>query len=146
MQELVKKPIVKQFIKFGVIGFMGAIIDFGILNLLAVLFHFNVYFSAAISFALAATNNFYWNKKWTFRGQAIGKKIHIQYMQYLLIAIVGFFLNLLILRMFLPYFGNLFNLDINNALVLNLSKIIATLVVMMWNFIGSKKLVFSEKK
>lgn len=137
---------VGQIVKFGLIGLSGALVDFGILNLLVLGLKFNVYLSAAFSFVAAATNNFYWNKRWTFKGEATDKKTHLQFIQYMIITTIGFFINLLILRIFLPYFGRLFELNINTPLVLNTSKIIATLVVMTWNFLGSKKWVFKSDK
>ena len=146
MLSIIQRRGVRQFIKFGIIGISGTIIDFGVLNILAILLKQNIYFSASTSFIFAASNNFYWNKKWTFRNIETNKKIHTQFVQYLIVVTIGFFINLLILHIFLPYFGNLFNLDTNNVLVLNSSKIIATMVVMIWNFVGSKKLVFSEAK
>ena len=146
MNKIFERRGIRQFVKFGIIGTSGAVVDFGMLNLLAVGLHQNVYLSAAISFILAATNNFIWNKKWTFRGLASEKKLHLQYAQYVFVAGIGFFLNLLILRIFLPYFGDVFHLDMNRALVINSSKIVATLMVMLWNFFGSKKLVFNEHR
>jgi dolichol-phosphate mannosyltransferase len=145
IQLSIRKKIYRQLVKFAIIGISGTIIDFGVLNILAVLLKFNVYLSAGASFVLAATNNFYWNRKWTFKDQKNNKKIQVQYFQYIIIMTIGFLLNLIILRTFLPYFGNLFNLNTNSALVINLSKVIATIVVTLWNFIGSKKLVFAEQ-
>lgn len=137
-----KRKGVGQIVKFGIIGTSGTLIDFGLLNLFAIVFKVNVYISAAISFIVAATNNFYWNKKWTFRGEAKSKKLHTQYVQYLVIALIGFMLNILILRLCLPFFSKTLGKDIASPLVLNLSKIIATFVVTTWNFLGSKKWVF----
>lgn len=141
-----KRKRVSQIVKFGIIGASGTLVDFGILNILVIGLKFNVYLSAAFSFVAAATNNFHWNKRWTFKGEATDKKLHLQFIQYMIITTVGFFINLLILRIFLPYFGKSFNLDINAPLVLNSSKIIATLVVMTWNFLGSKKWVFKSNE
>lgn len=146
MNKFINQRNTYQFVKFGIIGLTGAIIDFGILNILAVILKYNVYLSASISFTFAASNNFYWNKKWTFKGQATDKKIKIQYIEYLTVAVIGFFINLLILRIFIPYFVNVFNLDSSRALVINSAKIIATLLVFLWNFSGSKLLVFREAK
>lgn len=142
----IRRKGVGQFVKFGIVGFSGAVVDFGILNILAILLKMNVYLSASISFIAAASNNFYWNKKWSFRDEAQNKKMHIQYFQYIIVVTGGFFINLLILRIFLPYFGDLFNVNTDSALVINLSKVVATIVVMVWNFVGSKKFVFNEAK
>jgi len=133
---------VGQIVKFGIIGATGTAIDFGILNILAVVFKVNVYLSASISFIVAATNNFYWNKRWTFRGAANNKKMHLQFVQYLIVAGIGFSLNLVILRICVPAFSSAFKLENSAPLVVNLSKVVSTLLVMTWNFLGSKKWVF----
>jgi len=132
-----------QFVKFAAVGATGTIVDFGFLNLFVLYFGLNVYFSATASFMLAATNNFFLNKAWTFKKEAENKKLHNLYIKYIIIAAMGLFINLIILRICLPLFGGLFRLDINNPLVLNISKAAATLVVVLWNFFGSKFWVFA---
>ena len=56
----------KRFIKFVVVGAMGAIVDFGTLNLLTHVFDVPVTVAGVISFALAVTQNFLWNRYWTY--------------------------------------------------------------------------------
>ena len=51
-------PNMRRFIKFGIIGFLGTVIDFSFLNLFVQVFHFNVYVSATFSFIIAVVNNF----------------------------------------------------------------------------------------
>ena len=45
---------------------MGAIVDFGVLNLLAHVFDVPVTIAGVISFSLAVTSNFIWNRYWTY--------------------------------------------------------------------------------
>ena len=56
----------KRFFKFMFVGAMGAIVDFGALNLLTHVFDVPVTIAGVISFALAVTQNFLWNRYWTY--------------------------------------------------------------------------------
>jgi len=124
--------IVKQFIKFGIVGASSTIVDFAILNLLVLIFHLNVYLSATISFILAITNGFIWNRLWTFKSE--GSKT-LEYGKFMFVNIIGLGINLAIMFVLIQYFN----------LWYNFAKAAATAIVMFWNFYGSKKWVFKEK-
>ena len=120
---LIKSLILKykEFIKFGIVGASGTIIDFGLLNLL-VFFQINVYLAATISFLAAASNNFYFNKTWTFRFK--GKKaLRQQYLQFLLVSVIGLLINVSIMYVLIEYFNFWYNY----------AKFAAILVVLWWN-------------
>src|SRR3989338_5399214 len=63
-------PVMIQFVKFGIAGGLNSMIDLGTLNFL-------IYFSGiaggvwysvfkSISFVVAVTNSYFWNKYWVF--------------------------------------------------------------------------------
>jgi len=56
----------KRFAKFLVVGTTGFIVDFGVFNLLLKTLNFPPVLAQAISFTLAAINNFLWNRYWTY--------------------------------------------------------------------------------
>jgi len=122
----------KQFIKFAIVGTSSTIVDFAVLNLLVLVFHFNVYLSATISFILAVTNGFIWNRFWTFRSE--GKKT-LEYGKFMFVNTIGLGMNLAIMFVLIHY------LD----LWYNFAKAIAIVIVMFWNFYGSKKWVFKDR-
>ena len=123
----------KQFIKFGVVGASSAVVDFGILNLLVLIFSVNVYLASTISFILAVTNGYIWNRLWTFQSQ--GRKT-IQYGMFLAVNLVGLGLNLLIMYGLIHYLG----------LWYNYAKAIAIFLVLFWNYSGSKYWVFKKSR
>jgi putative flippase GtrA len=60
-----KKEFIR-FVKFGAVGVIGSVIDFGVLNLLTIVFHVSFLVSSIISFTLAVMNNFILNRFWTY--------------------------------------------------------------------------------
>lgn len=129
------RPWLPQFIKFSVVGVSGTIIDYGVLNLLVLVFHLNVYFSSAVSFSLAVVNNFFWNKYWTFRVSNLTGRPYYQFFQFLSVSVVGLGLNLLIMYLLIHFFN----------LWYNWAKAFAIIVVLFWNFIANKFWTFKVK-
>jgi len=57
---------ITRFLKFSVVGTLGAVIDFGGLNLLILTFGFSKILANTCSFTVAVISNFIWNRLWTF--------------------------------------------------------------------------------
>lgn len=131
-----KRKGVTQVAKFGVVGLSGTIIDLGIYNLLSILLGVNIYFARTISFILAATNNYFLNRKWTFRSTE--KKVVRQYGQFFLVSAIGLCLNLLIMRL-LQTFASRFSSEILRK---NIPVIIAIIIVFIWNYMANKMWTF----
>lgn len=55
-----------RFIRFGLVGTLGAIIDFGVMNLLTHLTEMSLVMAGTISFFCAVASNFTWNRLWTY--------------------------------------------------------------------------------
>jgi putative flippase GtrA len=140
--------LVKQFTKFVIIGFMNTIIDFGVLNLLMWLT--GVYKGSwiillnAISFSIAVTNSYFWNKYWTFRAKETGQPAMVakEFSQFVMITLIGLGINTSIVygvtTLIPPLFG------IGPELWANLAKAAATAISLIWNFIGYKFIVFKR--
>jgi len=138
MKNLIQRRGVRQLIKFGLVGATGMVVDLGIYNLLAVLFGYNIYVARLISFTLAATNNYIFNRKWTFRSQ--NKKIALEFGQFFFIATIGLLINLGVMRLLQP-----FALRFTNELVQkNVPVIFAIIIVFAWNFTANKLWVFKK--
>ncbi len=127
---------IKRMIRYCVVGTTGTIIDLVFLFVLVEYLGFGVIWGATISFILAATNNFIWNKLWTFGNKS--KAYHHQYLKFLIISLVGLGITLLLM-----YF-----LHIVAGLWYILAKIITSLLVLYWNYWGNKRWTFKifEKK
>ena len=121
-----------QLAKFGLVGATGYAINLAVFTLLWR--HFGVHYllAATISFLVAVTNNYTWNRLWTFRGQ----RGHVAYqgLRFLVVAVLALGANLVVLRVLVE---------------LGLDKIpaqaIAIVVVTPLNFVGNKLWSFRQR-
>lgn len=111
-----------KFLKFGVVGFSGIFVDFGITWLLKEQFRLNKYVANTAGFLCAVASNYFLNRIWTFHSQ--DPAVATQFSKFLLVALVGLALNNAIIYVLTERFR--FNFYA--------SKLVATAVVMLWNF------------
>ncbi len=129
--ERIIKPF-KQFFKFCVVGTIGAIIDIGGLWLLVELGGWYYLLAAGFSFTAAVINNYFLNKYWTFND--LSSKNFKQFFSFVLVSVGGLVINLGVMYFFVEQikFDYL------------LSKAIASLVVLSWNFLMNKYIIFKK--
>ena len=120
-----------KIIKFGVVGGLGLVIDFGLTYLAKEKLNINKYVANAIGFTAAATTNFFLNKRWTFHDTS--PEVLNQYTLFFGIALVGLGLNQLILFVLHRYFKTNFYG----------AKLVATGLVVFWNFAMNYLITFS---
>ncbi len=129
-----KKRGVKQFIKFGLIGGVGTVINLLILYTFTEYLGFYYMFSAIIAFMVGATINFIMNKKWTFL-ERVREDFLIKYSKYFFVSIVALLGNLLILYILTEFVG----------IYYILSQFLAASASLIVNFFVSKKWIFKTK-
>jgi len=114
--------MIAQFIKFCFVGASGAIIDFGLTYLLKEKAHWNKYIANSTGFITAATSNYILNRIWAFENHnpAIGR----QYVMFMIISAGGLLLNN----------GTIYLLTKKINMPFYVSKVLATGMVMLWNF------------
>jgi len=130
-----KYPSTKQFTKFVIVGLVNTAIDFFIYFSLTRgtdFFEQHLLSANIIAFSIAATNSFFWNKKWTFRDQ--GKNYHIQYSKFLIVSIGGLILSQGIFVLGVHY------LKISDII----TKLAAVAIVTFWNFALNKWWTFKK--
>jgi len=122
---------IHKFIKFGVVGISGIIVDFGITYLFKEKLKVQKYVSNSIGFIIATTSNYLLNEAWTFNTHE-GAELY-QFGKFFGIAIIG-----LILSNLLVYF-------FSEKLKFNfyLSKFFAIAVVSLWNFFANYLYTFA---
>ena len=86
--SLKTKREAERFLKFSVVGVVGAVVDFGTFNLLANVIGFWSIPSSAISFTAAVTSNFIWNYYWTYPDSR-SKSIRKQAIQFVIVNLIG---------------------------------------------------------
>jgi putative flippase GtrA len=142
---------ITRFLKFAVVGTLGAAIDFGTLNLLILAFGFSKALANTCSFTVAVFSNFVWNRLWTFP-ESRDRPIAPQLVQFFLVNIGGLLLNQAIFLsldawllgeaglLAVPMAALALNIGLAHyKLAYNLSKAIATIIVLFWNF-GANRL------
>jgi putative flippase GtrA len=140
-----RRPALFQFGKFITIGLSNSAIDFGILNLLIFLTnvergHFYSLFKA-VSFIVAATNSYLWNKFWTFENPGT-KGAGKQFFQFVIISGVGFGINVAAASFIVNVMGPLGK--ISPRLWANIGAFAAVVISVFWNFFGYKFVVFKR--
>jgi len=82
--------LVAQFLRFGVVGGCGFVIDTA--TVYALRGALGLYGAGMVSYLLAATSNWALNRVWTFRGQG-GGPAHRQWARFMVANLAGFVLN-----------------------------------------------------
>jgi putative flippase GtrA len=123
-----------RFIKFAIVGTIGAAVDFSVLNLAYKAFGLPLVAANTLSFTLAVLSNFTWNRLWTFP-ESRARPIRSQLPQFALVNVVGLVINNLILLGLHVVFSSF----INDPWDYNLAKAVAIVIVLFWNF-GANRL------
>ena len=129
---LIDKLLLSKLLKFGIVGCSVMIIDFGITYLCKEILKLNKFLSNGIGFILAATSNYFLNRRWTFNSQT--EEIGVQYIQFMIVSTIGLAINSLSLYFF------------NEKLKWNfyLSKLVAIGITTIWNFFGNLLFTFAQ--
>jgi len=131
MEEYISKAFLWKFLKFGVVGFSGLFVDFGVTYICKELLRIQKYISNSIGFTAAASTNYILNRIWTF--QSKDPNIALEYTEFLVISLIGLGINNFILWLILK------RLKIN----FYLAKLFAIAVVTVWNFLANYFITFA---
>jgi putative flippase GtrA len=129
--EIFYLPLFVKFLRFGIVGISGMVIDFGVTSFIKEVLEEKRYLANSIGFTLAATSNFTLNRFWTFNNTS--PEVIVQFFQFFIVSVLGLLLNNLIVYFFSDY---KFNLNFY------ISKGIATLLVFFWNFLMNTLFIF----
>lgn len=132
-----------RFLKFSLVGVTGTIVDFGIMNLLRLVFNVPLVWAQVVSFICAVINNFLWNRYWTYP-KSRSRPVTKQLIQFFIINVIG----ILIRTPLVPWFNNLIltllnktkvSLPISNMVVSqNLALAASILIVTFWNYFANR--------
>ena len=133
------KQEVTRFARFLTVGAVGTLLDFSILTLLK-LAGMPTLFANSLSFTAGLLNNFTWNRLWTF-GDTVKTDWRKQLAQFTLVSLVGLALNNLIVLSLEGVLGNLLGQPEWGYLP---AKVIATGVVVFWNYFANRTWTFKN--
>ena len=132
ISDKLQPNFIEKFVKFGVVGFSGIFVDFGVTYVLKERLGIHKYIASSLGFIVATISNYLLNRYWTFN---TGQSAHfLQFGKFFGVAIVGLVFNNLIIYAF------------NDRLKINFyaSKAIAICIVSLWNFFGNYLYTFAS--
>ena len=138
-----------RFLKFAIVGIIGAVVDFGIMNLLTHALNMSLVLAGTISFLSAITSNFIWNRYWTYP-ESRSRSIMRQLGMFFAVNIAGMAIRIPILKYVEEPMLNFLNgLNLNtliNAefLAKNFTLALAVGIVMLWNFFVNRYWTYND--
>lgn len=155
---------VERFLKFATVGVLGAIIDFGMLNLLQATIlrptepnaTLKVALATGTAFVTAVSSNFIWNRYWTYPDSRT-RSVRRQWVQFFIISILGLAFRLVWVRTLYGPFGTI-GVDVLGGLGLigtleetatrqlgtNIAQFFAIWIVMVWNFFANRHWTYND--
>ncbi len=141
----------ERFLKFAVVGSIGALVDFGSFHLMMSLFNLAPEWAQAVSFTLAITSNFIWNRIWTYPDSR-SKSMAWQLVTFFIVNVVGLGIRTPIFTTLDDPFRNLFDrlgflplgLITADRLGYTFALGVAVVVVMFWNFFINRVWTYND--
>ncbi len=128
------KAFLFKFLKFGVVGGSGVLVDFFFTWLCKEKFKIQKYLANAIGFSIAASTNWFLNRIWTFKSH--NPEMLMEYSQFLIISLLGLGINSLVLYL------------LTEKVKLNfyVAKLGAIAVTTIWNFFANYLYTFANAR
>ena len=125
------QKLLAQIAKFGVVGVIAFVIDYGLLALLTEVFGVNYLVSATISFTASVVFNYVASMHYVFtRRDDISRRR--EFTIFVILSAIGLVINEIIMVIGVNVLGD-------SALMVTITKLVATAIVMVWNFVSRKK-------
>ncbi|MGA8218486.1 MAG: GtrA family protein [Solirubrobacterales bacterium] len=118
-----------QLFQFGLVGASGYLINLAVFALLNGLVNVHYIASAILAFAVAVSNNFWWNRHWTF--DAKHGHAGFQAARFFTVSVLALVVNLIALKLLVG--GGMSELP---------AQAISVAIAMPFNFIGNKLWTF----
>lgn len=126
------KKLIAQFMKFGIVGVIAFLIDYGLMVALTEFFGVPYLISNTISFTVSVVFNYVASMRYVFERRDDMSRRR-EFIIFVVLSIIGLILN----DLFIWLFVSVWLIDYRIA------KIIVTVLVAIWNFVTRK--IFLEK-
>ena len=121
------KKLIAQFMKFGVVGVIAFIIDFGVMVFLTEVFAVPYLISTTIAFTVSVIFNYVASMRYVFvRKDDMSRRC--EFIIFVLLSVIGLVLNDVFMWLLVDFF----------FIDYRISKIITTVLVAIWNFVSRK--------
>ncbi len=127
------KKLLAQFMKFGVVGVIAFVIDYGFMILLTEVFGVPYLISTTVSFIISVVFNYFASMRFVFKRKDDMSRRR-EFIIFVILSVIGLVINdvfmwLMVDFLFIDY---------------RISKIVVTFIVAVWNFVTRK--IFLEAK
>lgn len=158
-----KAKELERFIKFFIVGAIGFVVDFGMLNLLQSTIlrpvpdsPLPVILATTIAFTSAITSNFIWNRYWTYPDSR-SRSVVRQVVQFFVVNIAGWIFRLgIVTLLYVPFGvlvagvlnslwpGTITTAALQDQLGTNAAQALAVVIVMFWNFFVNRYWTYND--
>ena len=127
------KKLISQFMKFGIVGVIAFVIDYGFMVLLTEVFGVPYLISTTVSFIISVIFNYFASMRFVFKRKDDMSRRR-EFIIFIVLSVIGLVINdvfmwLMVDFLFIDY---------------RISKIVVTFIVAVWNFVTRK--IFLEAK
>lgn len=140
------KKLIEQILKFGIVGFFCFLIDFGLTAGLANFFGVHYLISKFIGFVVSAVVNYILSIKFVFtQKKEMDKKK--EFVVFIILSAFGLLINEIVMYVCIDGIyahSDMLQSYISDGFMVSISSVIATGIVMIYNFISRK--LFLERK
>jgi dolichol-phosphate mannosyltransferase len=120
-----------QLLQFGLVGGSGYVVNLAVFAVLNGPLDIHYIAAAILAFCVAVTNNFWWNRHWTF--DAKHGHAGFQAARFFTVSVLALVINLIALKLL-----------VNGGVTELPAQAIAVAIAMPFNFIGNKLWTFDE--
>ncbi|WP_273446553.1 GtrA family protein [Thermophilibacter provencensis] len=125
------KSLIEQFLKFGVVGAIAFVIDYGILMLLSQVVGWDPVPSSAVSFTVSVVFNYFVSMRYVFtRREDLSRRR--EFAIFVILSVIGLGINSVCIWAGTQALGD-------GAIAVTATKVVATVVVALWNFWSRKR-------
>lgn len=133
-----RKSLVGQFLRYLVTGGLAFVVDFGLFALCLYVFEWHYLLANLVGLVAGLVLNYAMSILWVFTAceRSLEKRRVTEFSLFALVGIAGVGINQLLM------YGMVDGLEFNEMI----SKMVAAVLVLMWNFGARKLMLFREKK
>lgn len=119
-----------QVLRFGIVGIANTALDLTVFWLLTMVAGASIFVGNSLAYSAGILSSFVLNRVWTFRNLAFEHRVTVQLPLFVLVSLVGLSISNLSLWLF------------SQVLPLMAAKLSSIGLTFIWNFFGSKRMVF----
>lgn len=127
------KKLLAQFMKFGIVGVIAFVIDYGFMVLLTEVFNVPYLISTTVSFIISVVFNYFASMRFVFKRKDDMSRRR-EFIIFIVLSVIGLAINDIFMWLMVDFL----------YIDYRISKIVVTFIVAVWNFVTRK--IFLEAK